>query len=219
MSESAKSVPFTSPKGIARFPKLVTFDEYLGKRFFAVDLIVGSAEAQPMIDAIQGESLKHFEAIKAAAKTPQARKKLETYRIALPYGPETDRETGEETGNIVFKFKASAFRAGKSKTDPEVPVVIRMFDAFGAPCKADPWGGSVLKVACDLFAYDNPSAEKYGVSLRIKAVQIITLRSAGAGNAAAYGFEAVEDGFSAAAGLTPEEAPPLSKDIALDGNF
>ena len=212
-------VTFTSPKGIARYPKLVKFDEYQGKRSFVVDLIVGATEAQPMIDAIQKESVKHFDAVKAAAKTPVARKKLETYRIALPYGPEVDRETGEETGNIVFKFKTNAFRAGKTKTDPEIPNVILMFDGFGAPCKADPWGGTAMKVACELFPYDNPSAEKYGVSLRIKAVQIITLRSAGAGNASEYGFEAVEDGFSAASGFTTEDTTAPNLESSVDGNF
>lgn len=214
-----KSVPFTSPKGIARFPKLVKFDEYQGKRFFACDLIVGAAEAQPMIDLIQAESLKHIEALKAAAKTPAARKKLEAYRIALPYGPETDRETGEETGNVVFKFKANAFRAGKTKTDPEIPNVIRMFDAFGAPCKADPWGGSVLKIACELFPYENASAEKYGVSLRIKAVQVITLRTGNGGSASEFGFEPVEDGFSAAAARQDEEAVNGGGEAPANGDF
>lgn len=216
MSE-VKSIPFTSPKGIARFPKLVKFDEFQGKKFYAVDLIVGAAEAQPMIDAIKKQSVEFFEAFKAAAKTPAIRKKLEAYRLATPYGPETDRETGEETGNVVFKFKTNAFRAGKPGEQP-IPNIIRMFDSFGAPCKADPWGGSVIKVACELYPYENASAEKYGVSLRIKAVQIITLRSGNGGNASEFGFEPVEDGFSAAASATSEEAPSGSEG-PVSGDF
>ena len=53
------------------------------------------------------------------------------------------------------------------------------------------WGGSVLRISADLIPF-YVAAVGAGVSLRLKAVQIIDLKTGGGAGAESYGFEATK---------------------------
>ena len=131
---------------------------------------------------------------------PQA---LSLKLIDPPFKPAVN-DDGDETGEYVFNFKMPGGFASKKEKDSEgKPKTIAMrpdlFDAKGKPIKNPPpiWGGTVAIVAGELRPFLNPKAE-CGVSLRLRAVQVIELRSGsgGCGSASEYGFGA-EEGYEA----------------------
>lgn len=106
-----------------------------------------------------------------------------------------DEDTGEY--EIAFKAKAGGTRKDGTRWTQRVP----LFDAGGTPL---PLGvvvgaGSTIRVAfmVDEEGYAMASAKEAGISLRLSAVQVIELVAFGERDAAGYGFDAVEGGFSA----------------------
>ena len=79
----------------------------------------------------------------------------------------------EESGHIFFKFKMKASGVNR-KTQEKFSQRPTLFDAKKNPISADTsiWGGSIMKVAYQPFAYYTPMLGA-GVSRRLKAVQII----------------------------------------------
>lgn len=230
-----KNPTFTTPKGIAIFPKLLTPDEYEGKKFYATKLKLSAESAAPLIALCEEETKAYREALLeelsqavAAAKTPADRKKANDrlvkakgYADHLPYTAETD-ENGTETGFLIFSFKTNY--EYKKKDGTIGTRVVPMFDAKGVPCKVNPWGGSELKVSCELMGFDNAAAGKLGVSLRINAVQVIKLVQGGQRDASGYGFAAEEDGFNAADAApdiasAPADGAPVDPAAASSGDY
>lgn len=110
----------------------------------------------------------------------------------LPYSL-TNEETGEEIldteGRYILKTTAKAF------IKDNVPsVTIPVFDSKGKTFTANIGSGSTAKLSLSLEGYT--VAGKTGVSVKLKAVQIIDLVEYGAGSAGSYGFEE-EDGYVA----------------------
>jgi hypothetical protein len=116
----------------------------------------------------------------------------------------------EDDGTYRVNFKEAAFiipekgpHAGK-KIDLKPPVV----DATGKPAnEIEVWSGSEVKVAIDVAPFYNGSLGA-GLSLRLKGVQVITLRTRGSRDGASLGFTA-EEGFTADGG---NGAPDFSSD-------
>ncbi len=113
-----------------------------------------------------------------------------------------DKETEEPTGEIEFKFgmKASGEvkkgpRAGKKWTAKPA-----IFDAKGKPLVNVPaiWSGTVGKISFEIVegGYFIPGTAMAGLSLKLKAVQIITLSDGQTKDAKGFGF-GEEDGFEA----------------------
>ena len=186
----------TTPEGIAIYPHLNRPDVYkdpntgvTGKPQYKVNLSLSQQEATPIIEKI--EEVKKI----ALAMIPQGKKQKEADD---PYYNELDDE-GQETGRVVLKFKMNA---QIQKDGRQIDLSPKLFDASGVfinECD-DIWGGSTLRVSADLVPWymAGPGA---GVSLRLKAVQIINLKSGGGADASAYGFSATE-GFTAPAAET-----------------
>jgi len=101
----------------------------------------------------------------------------------------------EEDGTITFSFKSNAGGLDKDKKPwTRKPA---LFDSHGVPIKREIkiGGGTVGKVAFEISPW-NESQTGAGAKLRLYSVQILKLVEWGTRDAAGYGFEAEEDGFS-----------------------
>ena len=155
---------------------------------FQVDVLLPESEAVQMAEKL--DSLVQ-ERMASEVKAKPALKKVLTSRPV--YQPIYD-DAGDETGEVKMRFKTKAkIRTKDGKVyDNKVAVV----DAKRNPILADTLigNGSVGKVAFEPFAYFNASAKEVGLSLRLKALQVIDLVS--------YG----KDPFSDEEGFTVEQS-------------
>ena len=196
-----------TPVGFAApFAKLVTPDEYKGQRKFKVSLILTRDGADAILKTTAYEEAvdaarREYEAAQADAK--KKGKKLPPFTENEPFSVEVDKDSGDETGNLVFKFSTNAEFEDK-KTGKIRKRAVPFFTAGNKPIseeeKPEVWGGSRIRVSYSLFPYVNAAAKAYGVSLRLEAVKIIELRTGGSGaDGSGYGFEE-EDGYEGEAG-------------------
>ena len=140
-----------------------------------------ASEILKAVDRVCGQSLNlakdktKGEAIKEAPK---------------PYQNEVD-DSGKETGNVVIKFKCKAKVTTKSGESFDNKPAI--FDAKGNPLtNVNIWGGTQMKVSAELIPYYTNMVGA-GVSLRLRAVQILKLVEGGT-DSSGFGFEK-EDGY------------------------
>ena len=206
MSETKRPIERT-PKGIAKWITVNTPDtKFKDAGEYRVTLLLKGADAEAL-------KAKIDEAIKLAIVESKANKNnakhVKNIKAAkdLPYAPDTDKE-GNETGFTAFKFKATA--SGTRKKDKSTwTFQPRVFDAALLPIdlkKVQVWGGSEVKVAYEMAPYGitnySPSIG-VGVSLKLSAVQVITLKTGSGKDAKAFGFEA-EEGDSIPTGDEPQ---------------
>jgi len=143
------------------------------------------------------------------------KKPLPIKQAALPFKVEEDDE-GEETGNITLRPKAKALvrytnRSGEKKSFSFRPDIV---DASGTRPVTDPIGGGTQgKVRFEIVPYYTPLMGM-GVTLRLKAVQILDLVAYGGNNL--EGFEK-EDGFEAKEAFADETVTIHTGDE--DGDF
>jgi hypothetical protein len=174
-----------TPRGIARTAWLNQPSEKYGK--FSCRLVIPAKDAQPLCDALDKLAEETFEFLKGEMK-PGPLKKL---KLRKAYEEETDDDTGDPTGNIVFRFSENKMLGKDEKARPFAP---ELFDAKGKPLnpkKTFVYGGSEVKVGYILRGYKNDANEEYGVSLKLRAVQVLKLVTGGGG----FKFDA-EDGYS-----------------------
>jgi len=180
-----------TPKGTAVFPYLNKPDtKFDAAGVYQTDLKLTGADAakvQKVIDEALAEA-------KAEATKKGKEKKKQPKQADLPCRPELD-DDGDETGNVLFKFKSKASGVS-AKTGKEWKRSIPLFDAKGKPITDLVYGGSTIIIAYVAMPWVNPKLE-YGVKLAIEAVQVIELSQGGGGrrNASAFGFEE-EEGFT-----------------------
>ena len=184
MAEKKKAERFVPPKGIASYPYLTNPDtKFNPDGEYKVSLIVAGDAASKAIDFLT----EQHEVAVAKAKKENAGKRVK--ESELPF-------IENEDGTVTFKFKLKAkVTPKKGDTFEQKPA---LFDAKGKPLTGDPkvGGGSVVKVSYEVVPYYTAIAGA-GVSLRLKAVQIIELKDySGGGNAESYGF-GEEEGFEA----------------------
>jgi hypothetical protein len=195
MAEKKARLPrITSPKGVAKYPWLKNPDtQFNTDGIYKINLLIPAAEAVELCKTLDVAADEAFVKAKTEAKSP-AIAKLITRRA--PYASELD-DAGEETGNIEFKFKMNAkvkMKDGSYKTMKPF-----IFDSKGQQMQVCPnvYGGSVCRVNFCASPYYAASNKEAGVSLRMNAVQIVTLVSGGGGDAKSMGFNAEEGGFEA----------------------
>ena len=148
-------------------------------------------------DAKHSETRKVLKKRIAAAKPAEQKKlqkKLDNITAVDVFEPHFD-DAGEETGKVIIKTKMNAEvtpRDGKPyKQSPNI------FDSVKQPLHGVAiWGGSTLKIAGDIVPYFMESTGNVGISLRMKGVQVIKLVTAGHADAASYGFDDEEGGFT-----------------------
>lgn len=180
---------------------------------YKTSLIVTAADAQPLIDRIDAlaqEALAGAKSVVAGLKGEAKAKAAKNAKICedMPYRAEVD-EDGNETGNVVFRFKAPA--VFKMKDETVKPNKISVVDAKGKASAADVWGGSVISVQAELRPFPSPGQVPpkmgCGVSLRLEGVQIIELRTGGGSDRTLFGQQ---EGYSA------EDEPADTPQESLD---
>ena len=168
-----------SVAGEAIYPHLmkpdVRFNE-LGE--YKVTLKIGKQDASQMVKDIN-------QAIEDSLAKAQKDNKGKTVKSA-------PKPFKEESGNVFFKFKMKASGVNK-KTQEKFTQRPQLLDSKKNPIANNTsiWGGSIMKIAYQPVPYYTPMLGA-GVSLRLKAAQIIKLVEGKADNV----FKE-EDGFEA----------------------
>lgn len=205
MAERKKAVIHKSPAGIAQYPRLTKPDtKFKADGEYKITLVLPGAEAQPLtelIDKGMAESL-----VQARRDNPT---KAKTIKAATdkPYKAVTDDE-GNETGDVKFNFKMAAKITSK-KTGESWTQKPDLFDAKGKVLiNPKIGGGSTVKVAFELYPFYTALIGA-GVSLRLRAVQVLDLVEYGNRDAAGYGF-GEEEGYEAGEQTAETPAPAES---------
>jgi len=183
-----KFVRITSPTGTAIYPRLTTPDTKFDKDgVYSVDLELDSSakEVAGFLDSVKKAA---DEAYKAECEK-RGGKKLKRADLPIKDG---------EGDMVCIKFKLKAKAGNEEKSWAQKPVI---FDSTGTAMQTPPnvGSGSKIKVAFEVVPYFTAMVGA-GVSLRLKAVQILDLREYTPGdNFDAYGFKADPKGFVAQA--------------------
>ena len=205
MATKKKKTMMTTPKGIAAWPWLNTPDtRWDDVGVYSVTLLLEREEASILLE----ESLKPFFKVGyEAVLHEQGKKSLKT--ASLPWSDEEDDE-GNATGKVKFKFKnKSSYVHDGEKVENRVVLL----DTQKSVIQSRVGGGSVIRVGFEPYVWYVPSMG-VGMTLRVRAVQVIELvEYNGSGGADAFDFE-VEAGFAAEA---PASKPkPESNDFGID---
>jgi hypothetical protein len=180
MSGKQNIVRVTTPAGIAVYPKIEKPDtKFDVNGVYSIDLDLSGAEASELAAKLQKI------ADSAYAEECKAKGKKQLKRAEMPW-----KQT--EDGKTRFKFKLKAKAGTGDKQWDQKPA---LFDAKGNPVKdLNVGSGSTVKVAFDVAPYFTAMVG-HGISLRLRAVQVLELRQYIAGdNFDAFGFKAT-DGF------------------------
>lgn len=200
MSNTKTRAPrFITETGIAIWPKLVEPDEFKGTKAYKTELRlpadskVFDAKGKCLGSLQQFLDEKNAEAFEAKAEEYKGKKDKKGKPIVITEGDAPYR-LDEDNGDLIPKFKLNAegtTRDGKAFTQKPA-----LFDAKGKPVTPEAiWGGSRIKISFEVIPYCVDSARTAGISLRLKAVQIIELRAGGqGGDASGYGF-GEEEGY------------------------
>jgi hypothetical protein len=184
----------TTPKGTASWPKLNEPDtKFDAKGLYSVQLRIPQAEAAKLMAELTSMYDGYY-----AEQVREAKKKLK--KCDFPWSAVTN-DAGNETGEIEFKFKMVArIETKDGRTIEQRPI---LFDAKQRPMNDRIGGGSILRVGFEPHLWYVP-ATGVGLSLRLKAVQVIELRESGGRGAADFGF-AEEEGFETAFTVDAED--------------
>lgn len=150
------------------------------------------AAFQPLIDAATELRDEAFEAKKDELTKAKKGAILKDLNVADVIRPEVDPETGEETGNYIFR--ASLGYKVEIKNGPKAGQVFYkrpdIFDAKRNVLKNPPriGSGSLLKLAVVPMDYFMPKDKTIGVRFELAAVQIIKRVEGGQRTAGDYGF-------------------------------
>lgn len=169
-----KNLRLTSPSGIAVFPRLNTPDTKFSELgMYKVDLKLTPDAAKPFIQKVV--ALQKEAAGKAKVDSSWWHKEVD--------------DQGNETGNIVVRFKAKNVQLKDGSVWDRKPT---LFNVYGERITDTVGGGSKIKVACELyFAHVNG---KVFCSLQPIAVQVEDLvEYSGGNNAEDFGFEVSKD--------------------------
>ena len=169
----------TTPVGIAKYPHLNKPDTKFDKEgVYVVSLIFDKEKAAGLVAKMKG-ILQDF-----CISNNEKRK------APLPIKDVTNAE-GEPTGEIEIKFKLRAIGRKGNDTWEQKPLLV---DSKRTPTDAPVGGGSKLKVGAEIVPYMSPR-DGCGITMRLKAVQIIELvKYSPNGGLAAWEFTE-EEGF------------------------
>lgn len=205
---SKKFQKFLTPLGTAKFPALVVPDtKFNADGVYKTGLLMTAEDAEELsAKIIEVRDAFRKETMRDADKKRQA--VLKKYSDREPTTEDID-EDGEETGLVCFNLTMKATVTKKDKTTfTQQP---KIFDTENKDMRYDGlriWGGSTLKAAGELVPYCMDSSKEFGVSLRLKAVQVHSLNEGG-DSAEGYGFDTCDEGF---------KATPLPAELKVDND-
>jgi len=200
MSDTPKKprlVTAVTPRGVFSFPWVNKPDAKFAKAGEKGDyksgLVVEAGPAAALvaqIDAAVATALEkqRAEMVAKGGKAIADSKNLSTY---VPYQPEYAAD-GEVTGRIKFSAKVNAEgKNDKGEVWSNKPAV---FDAAGKPSTVAVYGGSEGKLSVQFVPFYSAKDNQVGITLRLKAVQILKVVSKGGNSAEGFGFGA-EEGY------------------------
>lgn len=204
---SSNNNRFTTPKGLAQYPSIKTPDtKFNPEGDYKVNLVMEDDEkTNALVSKLEAILEDFYENDDDVLYAISKGRKVVTQDIY-----EKDEE-----GRIVMKFKQKAVITKKDGS--KIPVKIRQFDSKGKPIDVNIGRDSVIKVSFTANPYYMPSTRTCGLSLRLLAVQVISLNEFGDASASSYGFEE-EEGYN---GEDPEDFSKSYEDIDDDvpGDF
>ena len=171
-----RNVRFTTEVGTAKWPHLNKPDTKFNKEGdYKVSLVLDE-EGAKKIQSEMRTVLDEF----IAKMSP------------LPVRDEVD-DSGNPTGNSEIKFKLKAVGGGRGgETWQQRPILI---DAKRKPMTETIGGGSKIRIGCEIVPYST-AATGTGITLRLKAVQVIELvEISNGGSIESWSFNQ-EDGFT-----------------------
>lgn len=153
---------------------------------YSTQVVVPEAEAADVCEQLEALAKAKFD--EAVKDNPKLKNVLSMRPVSEP---EYD-DNGNETGNVVFKTKLKA--RIKSRSGETYSQSVSVVDAKKTPMDGSQMvgNGSTIKVAVEPVPYVMQSTKQVGVSLRLKAVQVINLIEYGAPSTDIFDEE---DGF------------------------
>lgn len=202
MADKPKYEAFTTPVGEAIFPWITKADtEHDAGGVFHVDLAVPAEEAQDFIaklERVRDEFIATLPVAKQKSLTPKPVYIDEYTRPEYPDGASKEEKRairdaweGEPTGNVIFRCKMkNTVTLSDGKTFTQSPIVIMA--ATGEKVDKPVYGGSVLRVRGQIVPYTNAASATVGITLRMKAVQVLEIVTGG-GDAEEFWTDFPED--------------------------
>lgn len=180
---------FTTPKGLALFPQIVTPDtKFNPEGDYHIDILIDPEKAGKMameLENIRDNFMEENEDVqKAKAKSKKPLLLADVY---------------EETDEGLYKFKFKQKAKIKTKDGKVIEVKIPVFDSFAKPVNTknlNMGNKSEIKVCFEAVPYFMPATRTVGLSLRLNAVQLIKLVEYGGQSAESYGFGEEYGGYS-----------------------
>jgi hypothetical protein len=192
---SGKNPTFTTPKGIAIFPKLNEPDKKFNPEgVYSVALRLSDEDAKPVIATLTKMHKAFYDEECKKLGKKALKQGTMPWKTATNWDKDTETRV-EVPGFVDFNFKLKAKVTTKSgKSWEQRPA---LFDSHLNPLPADGdpvGGGSVIRVNAEVFPWYTPSLG-FGISLRPRGVQVIELKTYGPKDATSFGF-AEEDGYA-----------------------
>lgn len=209
MAEKRVKLPlYQTPAGVAQYPNIVKprakyeqEDKFkagvIGSGEYSVKLILRGADAASLVERIDVAAEASLADARANAKN---KREASEWKLATKSYKAVVDDDGEETGETAFNFKLPSTIT--SKSGDAIKLRPALFDAKGQPLtnsNLNVGGGSKIKVAFEMRPFAKLGPVGAGVSLQLKAVQIIDLVEwNGQKDASDYGF-GEEEGFDGSA--------------------
>jgi hypothetical protein len=179
----------TTPKATLKYPKLIEPEtKFTPEGHYKVTAVIPADEAGPLADQLDAL----YEAHKASLKAQAPSQKFKAIDPSFGY----EDIDGKPCFTISVKMKAKGMdRDGRSWS-----AVPALFDASGAPVKdrealRGMWSGTTGRVSFEACPFYQPALGA-GITLRLKAVQILKLVESG-GSADSFGFQEEAGGWAA----------------------
>jgi hypothetical protein len=179
----------TTPKATLKYPKLIEPEtKFTPEGHYKVTAVIPAEEAGPLADQLDAL----YEAHKASLKAQAPSQKFKAIDPSFGY----EDIDGKPCFTISVKMKAKGMdRDGRSWS-----AVPALFDASGAPVKdrealRGMWSGTTGRVSFEACPFYQPALGA-GITLRLKAVQILKLVESG-GSAGSFGFQEEAGGWAA----------------------
>lgn len=199
----------TTPKATLKYPKLIEPEtKYNPEGHYKVTAVIPAEEAHVLADQLD----ELFEAHKASLKAQAPSQKFKAVDPSFGF----EDIDGKPCFTVSVKMKAKGMdRDGRAWSASPA-----LFDASGAPVKhreslRNMWSGTTGRVSFEACPFFQPAIGA-GITLRLKAVQIIDLVESG-GSADNYGFQEEAGGW--ATSETEASVPFDATGTATDQGF
>lgn len=192
------------PRGEARWPALDVPDDHFNpdKPEYKINLsrtverledVEDNKEGsfKGLVDFLHGYA-EHIHQLRIKEADAKKAAKFKKYNLCRNVHEVTDND-GEDTDVREVRLKQRQFIPGDPKQRDMKPPVV---DSKGKPVEdvGSIGNGSVVKVAFSLYPYAADATQKYGVSMRLSAVQLLKLVEFSGSSGAAGSFDEEADG-------------------------